>query len=167
MKNNKKGFTLIELLVVIAIIGLLATLSVVALNNARQKSRDAKRVSDIKQVQTALELYFVDQNAYPVLGATTLGGTATSAFTKLSTAGFTVSTGGGGTTYMGQVPAAPTPPSTSVYTYCSVASTATATGTGACSTAATVDSYKIFFNLEGATGGLPAGDHVATPNGIQ
>jgi prepilin-type N-terminal cleavage/methylation domain-containing protein len=57
MKKNKKGFTLIELLVVIAIIGLLATLSVVALNSARVKARDAKRVSDIKQIQTALEMY--------------------------------------------------------------------------------------------------------------
>ncbi|MCF7795467.1 type II secretion system GspH family protein, partial [Patescibacteria group bacterium] len=42
MKNNKKGFTLIELLVVISIIGLLSTISVVALNGARKKGRDAK-----------------------------------------------------------------------------------------------------------------------------
>ena len=58
MKKNKKGFTLIELLVVIAIIGLLATLSVIALNTARVKARDARRVSDIKQIQTALEMAF-------------------------------------------------------------------------------------------------------------
>ena len=50
--TNKKGFTLIELLVVIAIIGLLSTLAVIALGSARQKSRDAKRLSDLKQVQT-------------------------------------------------------------------------------------------------------------------
>ena len=56
--NSKKGFTLIELLVVIAIIGLLATLSVIALNTARVKARDARRVSDIKQIQTALEMAF-------------------------------------------------------------------------------------------------------------
>ena len=65
MKKNKKGFTLIELLVVIAIIGLLATLSVIALNTARVKARDARRVSDIKQIQTALEMYFDTNNAYP------------------------------------------------------------------------------------------------------
>ena len=65
MKKNKKGFTLIELLVVIAIIGLLATLSVIALNTARVKARDARRVSDIKQIQTALEMYFDQYNSYP------------------------------------------------------------------------------------------------------
>ena len=66
MKKNKKGFTLIELLVVIAIIGLLATLSVIALNTARVKARDARRVSDIKQIQTALEMYFDSNNGnYP------------------------------------------------------------------------------------------------------
>ena len=63
--KKQKGFTLIELLVVIAIIGLLSTLAVVALNNARMKSRDAKRISDVKQIQTALELYYNDANAYP------------------------------------------------------------------------------------------------------
>ena len=65
MKKNKKGFTLIELLVVIAIIGLLATLSVIALNTARVKARDARRVSDVKQIQTALEMYFDSFSSYP------------------------------------------------------------------------------------------------------
>lgn len=63
--NKQKGFTLIELLVVIAIIGLLSTLAVVALNNARMKARDAKRISDVKQIQTALELYYNDAQQYP------------------------------------------------------------------------------------------------------
>ncbi|MDR3571018.1 MAG: prepilin-type N-terminal cleavage/methylation domain-containing protein [Candidatus Pacebacteria bacterium] len=57
------GFTLIELLVVIAIIGLLASIILASLNTARQKGRDARRVSDIKSIQLALELYF-DQNSY-------------------------------------------------------------------------------------------------------
>jgi uncharacterized protein (TIGR02145 family)/prepilin-type N-terminal cleavage/methylation domain-containing protein len=65
MLKAKKAFTLIELLVVIAIIGILATVSVVALSNARAKSRDAKRVGDMKQVSTALELFFNDNNRYP------------------------------------------------------------------------------------------------------
>ena len=65
MQKNSKGFTLIELLVVIAIIGLLSTLSVVALNSAREKARNARRVADMRQVQTALELYFNDQGRYP------------------------------------------------------------------------------------------------------
>lgn len=50
---NRKGFTLIELLVVVGIIGLLATLAVVAFGSARTKSRDAKRVADIRAVVTA------------------------------------------------------------------------------------------------------------------
>ncbi len=67
MKINKKGFTLIELLVVIAIIGLLSTLAVVSLSNARLKARNAKRMSDLKQISTAIELYSSDQDtsAYP------------------------------------------------------------------------------------------------------
>lgn len=54
--KKKKGFTLIELLVVIAIIGLLSTLAVISLNGARAKARDAQRLSDVKQMATAIEI---------------------------------------------------------------------------------------------------------------
>ncbi len=65
MFKTKKGFTLIELLVVIAIIGILASVVLASLNSARKKSRDARRVADIKQIQLALELYFDANRAYP------------------------------------------------------------------------------------------------------
>jgi len=65
--NNTKqtGFTLIELLVVIAIIGILATIVMVSLNTARAKARDARRISDIRQLQLALQMYYDINNAYP------------------------------------------------------------------------------------------------------
>ena len=66
MNTKKSGFTLIELLVVIAIIGILSSVVLASLNSAREKSRDARRVSDIKQVQLALELYFDDNGGYPI-----------------------------------------------------------------------------------------------------
>lgn len=62
-KNN--GFTLIELLIAIAIIGLITTLVVVALRNVREKARDAKRLADIQTIQTALEMYYNTNKAYP------------------------------------------------------------------------------------------------------
>ena len=83
LKNTKKGFTLIELLVVIAIIGILASIVLASLNTARMKSRDARRLADIKQIQIALELYFdANSSSYPPtgtgtgqgLGALTTGG---------------------------------------------------------------------------------------------
>jgi prepilin-type N-terminal cleavage/methylation domain-containing protein len=65
-KNTKSlGFTLIELLVVISVIGFLATASMVAFNSARKKARDAQRLADMKQIQTALELYFDNNGQYP------------------------------------------------------------------------------------------------------
>lgn len=60
-----RGFTLIELLVVIAIIGILSSVVLASLNSARQKGRDARRVSDIKQLQLALELYYDANGTYP------------------------------------------------------------------------------------------------------
>ena len=96
-KERSGGFTLIELLVVIAIIGILATIATISLGSARAKSRDAKRIADIKQVQTALEMFYNDNNRYPTrdewdkqyLATTTVNGT---------------------TTYMAHIPMAANPP---------------------------------------------------------
>lgn len=101
---NKKGFTLIELLVVIAIIGLLSTLAVVALGSARVKARDSKRLSDLKQVQTALELYYTDKGIYPIAAVAVTLGDANHICLNLAS-GF--STTGCTSAYMGLVPKDP------------------------------------------------------------
>jgi prepilin-type N-terminal cleavage/methylation domain-containing protein len=62
---NKKGFTLIELLVVIAIIGILTAIVTANLSGAKAKARDAKRISDLSQIQLALEMAFDRCNVYP------------------------------------------------------------------------------------------------------
>jgi len=62
------GFTLIELLVVISIIGILASFSVVSLNGARVKARDAKRKADMSQMRIAIYLYYDDNLQYPICG---------------------------------------------------------------------------------------------------
>ena len=64
-KIIKNGFTLIELLVAIAIISILATVVIVSLNSSRQKARDTERVSNVKEVSKALELYKSDNGGYP------------------------------------------------------------------------------------------------------
>lgn len=140
---NKKGFTLIELLVVIAIIGLLSTLAVVALGQAREKARDSKRLADLKQIQTALELYYTDNNAYPTGTALNLGEDAGALC--LGSSGF----GAAGCTspYMGQVPPDPQK-ATKSYVY-------NATGT----------SYSIVAELEGTVNDL-TGTITLSPSGI-
>ena len=66
MKKIQNGFTLVELLVVIAIIGILASIIMASLSTAKAKGRDGKRLSDIKQIQLALELYDDACGNFPV-----------------------------------------------------------------------------------------------------
>jgi len=142
--KSKKAFTLIELLVVIAIIGILTTIAVISLNNARAKARDAKRVADIKQVQTALELFFNDQGRYP-----TTAEFANGSLYSTSTSGTT--------TYMAAVPTASNPPD---------GSCTTGQNTFAYTGSDDGSSYTISYCLGGATGSLTTGPKCATPIGV-
>lgn len=62
---NRKGFTLIEMLVVIAIVGLLSSVVVVGLTGGREKSRDARRIADLRSIQNQLELLYDSGTGYP------------------------------------------------------------------------------------------------------
>ena len=69
IKNKHNGgFTLIELLVVVAIIGILSSVVLASLNTARVKGRNVKRLSDLTEIRTALEVYYNDHNSYPING---------------------------------------------------------------------------------------------------
>ena len=132
------GFTLVELLIVIAIVGILVTGSVLLLNQARGKSRDAKRVADMKQIATALELYLAEEGSYPATltpGQPLVGPTS-------------------GITFMAKVPQNPTPRNDGscadaeyAYTYAN-------------------NSYGIVYCLGGATGGASAGGNTAKPGDV-
>jgi len=149
--KNKKGFTLIELLVVVAIMGLLASLAIVSLNTARARARDARRVADVKQIQTALELFYMDNYKYPIdVTPPSIEGLC------LSTAGF-AALPCAGTTYMGIIPSNPQPRNDgtcedALYSYY-------ADETGDLS-------YHITYCLGHATGDISATTHNATPAGI-
>lgn len=136
--KNKSAFTLIELLVVIAIIGILSTLAIVALGDARVKARDAKRITDVKQIATALELYFIDNGSYP--SAITSGESITDE----------------NMTYMAIVPSNPKPRndgtcSNTNYVY---------------STQNNNTSYTIYFCLGGSVANVGSGNNQLTPPGI-
>lgn len=140
--SQKKGFTLIELLVVIAIIGLLATLSMVAFNTSRAKARDTKRVGDVKQIQTALAMYYADNNGYPATSDFTTGG----------------SIGTGTVVYMNKIPTPPLP---------SNDGSCPAGLTDYVYTSANTNTYTLVYCLGSATGDLASGYATATPGAIK
>lgn len=104
---NSNGFTLVELLVVIAIIGILSTLLTANFIGVRQRGRDSQRKSNLRQIQSALELYRADQASYPATASFPACG---SSFTNVS----------GTATYMQKVPC---DPSGGSYTYSSTDNT--------------------------------------------
>ena len=136
--TNTRAFTLIELLVVIAIIGILATLAIVSLTNARSSSRDAKRLADLKQLQTALEVYYNDYGSYPLV------------LSDLSSSTLPVK-------YLETIPTAPTPAdgdctaTSNSYIY---------------NTSYDKSSYSIHTCIGGNTSSLTKGTIVASQNGL-
>ena len=181
------GFTLIELLVVIAIIGLLATVVLIALTSARSKSRDAKRVADIHQISTGLELYFNECASYPQLPPATTNlkfGTTLGLFTGTNAncgndqgtgsdggIGTAHSAGTGETVFIPNLPAAPLPiddGSLAAGSRCSETNTATASQNWNDYDYITFapSQYWIYFCLSSQQGTLTPGRYIMTERGL-
>lgn len=107
--------------------------------------RDRVRYRDIRQIQAALELYFSESKKYPLAPLSMVLGTSSSS--SLSAAGFSGQPQGA--VYLDEVPDNPEPGG-SPYLYESLDGL----------------SYNLHFRLEEGTANLIAGDHIATPLGI-
>jgi type II secretion system protein G len=66
--QKEKGFTLIELLIVVAIIGIVAGIAIPRFLGARTVARVTRAFADMRTIADGLEMYFTDENKYPVLG---------------------------------------------------------------------------------------------------
>ena len=134
---KQKGFTLIELLVVIAIIGILAAVVLINLSSARLKSRDARRIADVNQINKALEVYLSDCGQYPADPLSTGSNDGCPAGVKFGD-------------YMGTIPTDPSTGAPYGYTDDPVNNT-----------------FTLSFTLEGQVDNYGPGAHTLTPAGIQ
>ncbi len=145
--SNSKAFTLIELLVVIAIIAILAAIAMVAFGIVSRNGRDAKRLTDLRIIQGALEQYYADQGVYPLdINGELAGGCALKSDQGAQIDGCTSASNNTSTTktYYNKLPK---DPSGGSYTYQSFE---TRTGTE-CSTANECISYCLYTTMEGTT----------------
>ena len=132
--STTRGFTLIELLVVIAIVGILSSVILASLSTARQKSRDAKRITEITQIGKALELYFDGKQSYPSTTPTGFSGDD-AAVQMLAAVGFFART--------------PPPPQGTNPTYIYHGVTKATNGTlSECTAGAVCNSYELGITLE-------------------
>ena len=73
MRRNQKGFTLIELLIVVVIIGILAAIAIPKFANTKEKAYVASMKSDLRNLITAQEAYFSDNNSNYAAAISNLG----------------------------------------------------------------------------------------------
>ena len=143
--SRSRGFTLIELLVVMAIIGVLSSVVLASLNSARIKGRDSRRISDLKQLQIAIELYNgTAGQQYPITNLFT--GTAPTLTSMLTP------------THIYTLPTDPTGATPYFYTSTNAAGTACNTAGSGCGS-----SYVLRAVTENAT---PAGSFTGTWGGV-
>lgn len=166
MRNkNKKlnsGFTLIELLVVVAIIALLSSVALIGFLSARQKARDAKRLGDMTQMNTALELYYSTNKGYPsspVLGVP--GGITPGYASTLPIAPLPADGGCGSMTFSSYDSALPPNINATNYYYYP-------SGTSYVLNGLTLfPDYAYYFCLGNQTGNFSGGVHKVTPKGVR
>jgi prepilin-type N-terminal cleavage/methylation domain-containing protein len=63
--SSKSGFTLVEILVAVSIVGVIALIGLPVYTNLQKSARDAKRIVDLHEIQTALEQNFATSHFYP------------------------------------------------------------------------------------------------------
>ena len=155
---SQPKISLLEVLVVVAIIALVGVLAVFAVNAARSKERDSTRLANVRQIQSGLEDYFNENNAYPSGSALPLGDSASSAC--LGATGFLGDCSSEKVTLMRTVPRTYEDGLSGIVTCGSPARNAFCY-----SVAADGQSYVIHFELENplATVGLAKGANCAVP----
>lgn len=95
--ESDKGFTLIELLIVIVILGVLATITVFAVNGITDRGQQSACAADRKTLEVAVEAFYAQNATYPAdQAALVSGGFLNSESTRYTVAGDSISPVPGG-----------------------------------------------------------------------
>jgi len=155
--RSQKGFTLIELLVVIAVIGILSAVVLASLNNARSKARDTQRISQLREVQKALAVYYSETGAYPLRTATSGCGSVVwdTPLTPLASG-----------SYLSSIPQDPQNTTAGGTSFCyNYTSSPTGSSSWTCNGVARSNySYAIMFSLENSNSNFPVAGGTPSPS---